>query len=69
MRESVITLYPGYLTKGKKGKIYWHSRLPSFDYETEDWPNQKATDVTNCIFDPWPYTAGGPDCILEVSKF
>jgi hypothetical protein len=69
MRESIVNLYPGFLTKGSKGKILWHSRMPSFDQNKNDWPKDEAVDVTACVFDPWPYTAGGQDCILEVSKF
>jgi len=43
--------------------------MPSFDQNKNDWPKDEAVDVTACVFDPWPYTAGGQECILEVSKF
>jgi hypothetical protein len=66
MRSETIFLYPGYLTKGLKGKMLWHPSYPKFDNRLNDWVETGATDVSNCIFDPWPSEAGNNDCIMEV---
>lgn len=68
MQEGTIYLYPGYLTKGNKGQILWHPVLPEFDESEGDWKHIRTVDVTNCVFDPWPFTSGGPNCVLEIQK-
>jgi hypothetical protein len=68
MQRNTIYLYPGFLTKGQRGRILWHPQKPSYNENKKDWEEIKAIDVTNCIYDPWPYTGGDRDCIMEVSK-
>ena len=63
---SSIFLYPGFVTKGQKGRILWHPGLPSCDARENDWETNKAVDITNCIHDPWPFVAGGKSCCMEV---
>jgi len=68
MQEGTIILYPGFLTKGKGGRILWHPVMPKFDELSDDWHDHRTVDVTNCVFDPWPYTSGGENCIMEILK-
>lgn len=63
--SSSISLYPGYLTK-LNGKILWHPQKPIFDEFNNDWNRNKSVDVTGCIFDPWPFTQGDQDLLLEI---
>lgn len=67
MRKIAISIYPGYITKGLKGRLIWHPKLPSFSDRESDWESVKpSVDLSDCISDPWPYSGGGPDCIIEV---
>lgn len=59
MLKNSIFLYSGYLTK-YEGKICWHPQLPDFDKFND------GICITSCIHDPFPYTQGGKECILEV---
>ena len=68
MKPSPIFLYPGFVTKGQKGKLLWHPVLPAFDAKENDWVSTRAIEVTNCIHDPWPFIAGGKDCCTEISS-
>jgi len=66
MQEITIWLYPGFLTKGLKGKLLWHGKEPIFDEKNNDWTAKQAVDVTNCINDPWPFIEGGRECCLTI---
>lgn len=66
MEKRTIWLYPGYLTKGLKGRLLWHSKPPEFS--DNDWISTGAVDISGCIHDPWPFGAGGKEFVLEVTK-
>ncbi len=66
-KNSSICLYPGYLTK-VNGKILWHPQKPTFNLIIDDWEKDKSVDVTGCIFDPWPFTQGNQDLLLEIKN-
>lgn len=66
MKLRSIFLYPGFITKGQKGKLFWHPKMPSFDMKFNDWPVEKAIEITSCIHDPWPFVEGGKDCMMEI---
>lgn len=68
MEKQTIFIYPGFVTKGLKGRILWHPSRPGFDEEKGDWPARASADITECVNDPWPSTDGGPGCILEVGS-
>jgi hypothetical protein len=63
MLKNSIFLYSGYLTKSQ-GQICWHPKLPSFNETSSQF--DEGICITNCIHDPFPYTQGGKDSILEV---
>lgn len=67
-KKNSIQLYPGFLTKGLKGRLIWHSVSPFFNEKNNDWVAAKSlfSDVTNCINDPWPDTEGGKECCMRV---
>lgn len=65
--KSTIFLYPGYVTKGQKGRIFWHPAMPDFDPKQNDWDQKKAVELTNCIHDPWPSVEGGKECMIEIT--
>jgi hypothetical protein len=67
MKPSTISPHPGFVTKGQKGKLLWHPKMPEFDMKQNDWDATKSIEVTNCIHDPWPFVAGGKDCMMEIS--
>jgi len=66
MKSRTVFLYPGYLTKGLKGRIVWHPKMPQFDPKQNDWILEKAIEITSCIHDPWPFIEGGKDCMMEI---
>lgn len=66
MKSKSIFLYPGHITKGLKGRLFWHPRMPMFDKGENDWVVLGAIEVTSCIHDPWPYMEGGKECVMEV---
>jgi hypothetical protein len=66
MQARTIWLYPGYLTKGLKGKILWHPKMPEFEANSNDWSS--GIDITGCIHDPWPFGEGGKKFIMEIVK-
>ena len=63
MLKNSIFLYSGFLSKAK-GNICWHAKLPFFDNNSQQFND--GICITNCIHDPFPYTQGGQDCVLEV---
>jgi hypothetical protein len=68
MQSRTIWLYPGYLTKGLKGKILWHPKVPEFEADQNDWSANGSIEVTGCIHDPWPFVEGGKEFIMEIIK-
>lgn len=66
-KGSAISFYPGYMTK-MNGKIWWHPQKPVFNEEENDWYKSGAIEVTGCTFDPWPFTSGSKDLILEIKN-
>jgi hypothetical protein len=68
LQKTSIFLYPGYLTKGLKGKILWHPKYPIFDLKNNDWDAKESVGVTDCIHDPWPYVEGGIKCIISIES-
>jgi len=65
--KSIVFLYPGFITK-MNGRIFWHSQKPLFLEEHKDWDYSKAVNVTGCIYDPWPFTNGDSNLVLEISN-
>jgi len=66
-KNSSVCLYPGYLTK-LNGQILWHPQKPGFNDINSDWNKDKSVDVTGCIFDPWPFTQGNKDLLIEITN-
>ena len=60
-----ISLYEGYLVK-QDGKLLWSPRSPMWTNDQFEHL-QTPSNVTSIINDPWPFTSGGPNCILKVS--
>ena len=58
MKQITVFLYPGFITKGLKGRLFWHPTMPEFDNKDNDWQIAKSIEITNCIHDPWPFIAG-----------
>ena len=67
MQKTTIFLYPGFITKGQKGKLLWHPKMPEYDMKQNDWDYIKSVEITNCIHDPWPFMEGGKDCMIEIT--
>ena len=68
MKQITVFLYPGFITKGLKGRLFWHPTMPEFDNKDNDWQIAKSIEITNCIHDPWPFIAGGKDCLMEIAS-
>lgn len=68
MEKRTIWMYPGYLTKGLKGKLLWHPKTPTYNEQERDWITTGSIDITGCIHDPWPFGEGGKEFVLEVTK-
>jgi hypothetical protein len=66
MKPTTIFLYPGYITKGLKGRLVWHPKMPDFDPKMNDWIADKSVEITSCINDPWPFIEGGKECMIEI---
>jgi hypothetical protein len=66
MKTRTVFLYPGYITKGLKGRMFWHPKMPEHDMELNDWKTDKAVEISSCIHDPWPFIEGGKDCLMEI---
>lgn len=65
--QTEVSLYPGFLVKDMDG-IFWHPTKPVFDQTQERWQRNNSISVTGCIFDPWPYTGGGSDCLMRLGE-
>lgn len=64
-KTSSFCLYPGYLTK-ENGRIYWTEQAPV--RQNNKWVKTNSVDVTNCIFDPFPYTSGDQNSVLCIDQ-
>lgn len=64
-KTSSFCLYPGYLTK-ENGRVYWTEQAPV--RQNNKWIKTNGVDVTDCIFDPFPYTSGDQNSILCIDQ-
>jgi hypothetical protein len=48
MKPTPIFLYPGYITKGLKGRLVWHPKMPDFD--PKELPSFIKAAVNNIAF-------------------
>jgi|688.fasta_scaffold25606_14 hypothetical protein len=62
-KTSEVSLYPGYLIK-EKGRIFWCSKRPILN--DGGWAKINPIEVTDCVFDPFPYTSGDEKSLLEI---
>ena len=68
MEKRAVFIYPGFLTKGLKGRILWHPARPYYNTDKSDWSDKSATDLTSCVHDPWPSVEGGEGCVMETGS-
>lgn len=65
IKTSSFCLYPGYLTK-ENGRIYWTETSPV--RQNDKWIKTNSVDVTNCIFDPFPYSQGDENTTIKINS-
>lgn len=66
-QENQINLYPGYVAKSK-GRILWFPEQPKFSTKSGEWIGTNSTEVTSCVFDPWPSTPGNQESLIKISN-
>jgi hypothetical protein len=62
-KTSEVSIYPGYLVK-EKGRLFWCSKKPVLN--DGGWAKINPIEVTDCVFDPFPYTSGDEKSLLEI---
>jgi hypothetical protein len=62
--KSDIYLYPGYVIK-ENGKLFWCAREPVYNNK---WEKDNFVEVTNCIYDPFPYSSGSKETIIKINN-
>lgn len=60
-----VYLYPGYVLK-ENGKLFWCAKEPI--YKNEKWEKSNFVEVTNCIYDPFPYSSGNKETIIRINS-
>lgn len=65
VKTSSFCLYPGYLTK-ENGRIYWTEQAPV--RQNDKWIKTNSVDVTDCIFDPFPYSQGDENTTIKINS-